>query len=144
MISPTQIRRLMQSLRVSGWRHTTRWHQEGCSCGCDGDLLRVHEWTRGNEVIKAWMDSPTTLSGHVLYEAEVGRDDASVTLDVGWLRQHGIAGLLRLAKALGVVTTDPYPFDTSWVAQAAAGLDLNDGDRPVRRGYGGDDARWLL
>lgn len=32
--------------------------------------------------------------------------------------------------------------DTSWVARAAEGLDFND-DRPVRRGYGGENARWL-
>lgn len=142
MSASTQLRRLVQNLRASGWRHTARWHQEGCSCGCDGNLLRVHAWTRGNELVQVWMDSPTTISGHVLYEAEVGRDDASVTVDVGWLKQHGVAGLLRLAKALGVVTTDPYPFDTSWVAKAAEGMDFDD-DRPVRRGYGGENAWWL-
>jgi hypothetical protein len=103
-ITPSGIRGLIVELRRCGWRHTVTYQkgtyeQDGTP---NADHTWEHVWTRGDQVIRTWLDDHGIVIGVEFGPAD---DDGSeelpsVHVGVHWIRRHGLLRLWMLAHAM--------------------------------------------
>lgn len=95
------VRRLLEALRVAGWRHSLRYEERTLGSEFGDDACRVHVWRRGSEQIEHWIliDSGASL-GHFWYTY----DDSSLSVSTEWVDDNGIPALQKLARAAGFLT----------------------------------------
>jgi len=102
--------RLLKEMHAAGWRHRMHWceparDEDGAPLDEGGPLL--HQWHRGREVMEMAYFGEVRY-GALYYGNDVVEGDDAIpsvlSVALGWVAEHGVARLHKLASAAGVLS----------------------------------------